>query len=172
MRTTIKTENVLVRMQNGDLEERIREHQAFLESDGAEGAVLEIYSAKIEDFDFSGLNLNSVLLQGNYFSRCNFRSIDLFGADLRLSTFEHCDFRVAMLAKTVWHRCSINDCDFTGANLQRAEIINAEIASSTFESSNFSGIVVSGCNIKETLFKVSELGMSAIEENQETNVTW
>ncbi len=69
---------------------------------------------------------------------CNFRSVDLSGADFSHS-FLVADFRDADLRSGNFSHCNIKTCDFRGADLRDAIFREAALEGTEFDSANLAG---------------------------------
>lgn len=124
------------------------EQQTFLD-DARRGdlpAGAELVEARLNDVDFSGLNLSGVTFTNCNFGACVFAKADLTGArivggQLVGSDFSDADLSGATLQDVTVTHCGFMDARFVGAQLAGVDLSNLDFSRADFTEANLEGAV-------------------------------
>ena len=109
------------------MDELLKDHQKWLESEGREGKRADLRNAILQEADLHDLNL-----QGADMQNARLSVADLMGANLRLANLRGADFWMADMKNTQLEGAELqgaNLCDVT--NLTREQVASAIIDDTT-----------------------------------------
>lgn len=109
------------RLTRDELDERLRLHKLWLDSDLSKGEKL-----CLTEVDLSGFELRGAILIGADIPEINFDDADLTGADLRRANVSSCTFRRAQLARVSLYKAKLHYVDATDADMTRADLVSME----------------------------------------------
>ncbi len=155
-----------------ELQKMILEHQKYRSSKGKEGKLIDLSDYVIEDFNFSGQDLNCINARISIFLRCKFTNCDLSGSYFSDSEFIDVDFSDAMLVKTELYDVKARNTCFDRANLRRAEFMGAELVDVSFRNADLGGGILTESELIRTIFDGANIAGAAVDENQETDTSW
>ncbi len=131
------------------LEDKLKAHKRWVDSDGSEGERLEIENADLHGCDLSEQVFFRARLIRCDISQANLRSANFWGADLSYSIFWQSDLEGAVLVGA-----DATYTDMSGANLRHMCSWGAD-----FKHSNWRGCDISGADVSYSDFNdVAELG--------------
>lgn len=102
--------------------------------------------------DFSGMNLEGIVVQGEYLI-----DIDLSGSDLHSSIFQGCDLSGANLSDTNLENANLRstclvEANFSKANLTNAQLKYADLSGANLENANLNNVSLAETNLTGTNF--------------------
>lgn len=100
-----------------ELDDILKEHQVWLETDGKKGKRADFRHKVSENLDFSNKDLSYAFLNGAMFYECNFKNTNLHFAEANCAHFLYCNFVSANL-----DTIDLNETIFLKANLDSARI--------------------------------------------------
>lgn len=132
---------------------QILEAQArYLASGGKAGVQADLSLYIIEDFDFSGWDLQDVHISNSILTRCRFIGTTLVGADFDQTRAPEADFRNAILVKAEVHETDLHGTCFDGADMARATVIASNLCGATFRHANLLGATFLECDLRKADF--------------------
>ena len=124
-----------------DLDNRLKEHQLRLDSQGLEGSALSLVGFDLEGFDLYRSNLS-----GSKLAKSNLTSSNLSGANLRQCELYDSDLTDSDLTGANLSFCFLFRSNLAGANLRQCELYNSDLT-----GANLTGADLSGCSLWETI---------------------
>ena len=138
-------------------------HARYLASEGKEGAQADLSLYAIEDFDFSGWDLQDVHVSHSILTRCRFVSTTLVGADFDQTRAPGADFHNAILVKAEVYETDLHGACFDGANLARATVVASNLGGATFRHANLLGVTFVECDLRNADFDGANLDGTRFE---------
>lgn len=130
------------------LHQHLSAHQTYLDSAGERGQrLVELSGLKINNVDFSSINLAGIICQDTQFVDCRFRATVLIQAKFDLCLFTQCNFDYALLLNAEFYRCRIKDVSFEHAFLQRSQWHGMDLDSTSFHQAHLNGAMMDECNL-------------------------
>lgn len=132
-----------------DLRTLIKEHELWLDSQGAEGRRAVFREDNLAGVDFSHQRLAGASFRGLNLARCKFIQAQLNEADFSDCNLQHCDFTAAMLDNAAFQQVDASNAsftaaqmaevDFNAANLEHSNFVQAKIPQTNFRDANLNG---------------------------------
>jgi hypothetical protein len=120
-------------MTQEELNEVLRLHKQWLESDGEEGKRAHMHRANLQGAYMQGVNL-----QGAYMRGADMRGANLKGADMRGADMQGADMQDANLKGAHMRGADMQDADMQGADIQGAHMRGANLKGANLDYSAWS----------------------------------
>jgi len=130
-----------------DLEEILREHRQWLESDKKEGAQAKLNHANLAGAPLEGANLTDAFLAG----------ATLEGANLTNANLTHALLYRANLTGADLDHANLTDAWVLGADLTHASLFGANLTSAQLNYANLTDAWVGGANFDRAIFEPNSL---------------
>ncbi len=135
-----------------ELDEMLRQHQLWLDSEHKEGERLNLIGANLENLDFRKCVLSNVSIIQSSFKKANFTSVKSYNSKFTEGVFEeanlhsfksdssnfsNANFKNANLKYTDFDLCDLTWADFTGASLTQASFMFSLLSRVNFTDAEF-----------------------------------
>jgi len=142
----------------------LAEHEQARTSAQGHRADLSFY--RIEGFDFSSRELESVHFDDSLLIGCRFDGASLYGAVFSDTQAPGTSFRGATLVKAELFQSDLRGACFEGANLARAMFIGCNLSGASFRQADLSGAVLAECDLRGADMTGAVLTHASLRANQ------
>jgi len=127
-----------------NIQEPLRLHELWLETNGQQGARLIAKEANFRRLDLREADLRRADLNGADLSEANLK-----GADLRRADLSNANFRGANLSNSNFSEANLKGADLRGADLAEAYLIRAYLIVADLKGAKLNGADLNGANLSE-----------------------
>ena len=124
-------------------------YSAGLIKNNADGCIINLMTATLEEANFFSLNLSSSCLKGIRFMECIF--------------YGPTDFSTSNLDDSEFFRCHLDGAQFSGASLQNAYLTESDLSEADFSQANLQGTKLARVNLANANLTMSNLRKAALD---------
>ena len=136
-----------------ELDEILRKHKAWLESDGKEGERAILNGENLREEKLSGANLSKADLRGAFLEGTFLSFANLSGADISFAFLDD---------KSDLSRANLSGADLSAADLNGANFSGADLSGANFRDADLSGAILSYANLKEADLRNADLSKAIL----------
>ena len=114
-------------MTQEELNEVLRLHKQWLESNGNKGKRADMRGADLQNADLQNADLQNADMRGADLQNADLQNADMKDADMQRANLQGADMRGADMRGADMHRAYMKDADMQRANLQGADIRGADV---------------------------------------------
>ena len=147
-------------MTSEELQNIIKSHEKWLNSDGGSGERANLYYADLSDFNLRNINLHRANLSRADLRNANLRNADLCDANLSYADLSNADLSNAKLIDTDLCHTILRGTDLSYANLYNANLIGANLNNAILCGAN-----LRGANLNNAKLSDADLSKLIYDEN-------
>lgn len=134
-----------------ELLSRLQQHLLWIESNGSQGACLDLSGHDLQGTNFRRRNLSRAMLRDVDMSHCDCREANLDGADLSGAELRQADFSGSTLRGADLTAASMEAARFHKADLCAAKLMSCDLTSTDF----FAAVMIKACLRGSTCFETT-----------------
>lgn len=173
-----------------NFEEELKAFSKYCRGESKQECKLEYEDINVENFNFTGYELNDSIFVDVRFIKCNFDSVYCSRSNFSGSELENCIFINNQLQKATWDyviaretsfynlkafrtdfldiildNCKFENCCFTKCNFTRLE--EGEIKKVIFKTCSFDAVSFKACKFKDVIFEECTFKDTFFEQNHD-----
>lgn len=140
---------------------RIKDHELWLDSDGAKGKLLHMIGEDADAIDFSHRDLKFAVFRdmdlshknfnGTTLDNASFINVNLSGASFDIASAEDASFTYSNLHKTSWKSACLQKCMFKDCALIESSFRYADLRGANFMASTLDGVDLLSASLASTV---------------------
>ncbi|WP_019533952.1 pentapeptide repeat-containing protein [Paenibacillus ginsengihumi] len=122
----------MIKISQSELNERLANHQHFINSKGEKGEKIILDEMDFSDRSFFGATCTGVHITSSLFQNCVFENVEFYDCYLCDCRFENVTFENVNIVKANLSYSTFDQCEFHNSKIWRCDTIETEYSNSSF----------------------------------------